>query len=47
VKFPDEDVRRDIVLTFPFSGKRIPADCPQSVADETEGPELIDVVALT
>lgn len=33
VKFPDEDKRRDIVLTFPFSGKRIPADCDQSIAE--------------
>lgn len=33
VKFPDEKSRRDVVLTFPFSGKRIPAECPQSVAE--------------
>lgn len=33
VKFPDEERRRDVLLTFPFSGKRIPADCPQSVAE--------------
>lgn len=33
VKFPDERRRRDVVLTFPFSGKRIPADCAQSVAE--------------
>ena len=33
VKFPDERRRRDVVLTFPFSGKRIPAECPQSVAE--------------
>lgn len=33
VKFPDEERRRDVLLTFPFSGKRIPAECPQSVAE--------------
>lgn len=33
VKFPDEKSRRDVVLTFPFSGKRIPAEAPQSVAE--------------
>lgn len=33
VKFPDEKSRRDVVLTFPFSGKRIPAECPQSLAE--------------
>lgn len=33
VKFPDEKRRRDVVLTFPFSGRRIPADSPQSVAE--------------
>lgn len=33
VKFPDERRRRDVVLTFPFSGKRIPSDCAQSVAE--------------
>ncbi len=33
VKFPDETKRRDVDLTFPFSGKRIPADCAQSVAE--------------
>ena len=33
IKFPDERRRRDVVLTFPFSGKRIPAECPQSVAE--------------
>lgn len=33
VALPGDTKRRDIVLTFPFSGKRIPADCPQSVAE--------------
>ena len=35
VTLPGEKKRRDIVLTFPFSGKRVPAECPQSVAEDT------------
>ena len=33
VTLPGESKRRDVILTFPFSGKRIPADCPESTAE--------------
>lgn len=33
VKFPGEEKRHDIILTFPFSGMKIPADEPESTAE--------------
>lgn len=32
IRLPGDARRRDILLTFPFSGRRIPADAPRSVA---------------